>query len=115
SNTPSANCISHSTGAKPLEGTFPQCAPLNGGGNPAPSAIALNSVGQYAVIAEQGTSALQLVDLSTGTPVQLGNPVQLAAVSTTAPGPTDIAIDNQLSVNGGDLAVIVGSADSTLY
>jgi DNA-binding beta-propeller fold protein YncE len=77
--------------------------------------MALNSVGQYAVIAEQGTSALQLVDLSTGTPAQLGNPVQLAAVSTTAPAPTDIAIDNQLSVNGGDLGVIVGSADSTLY
>ena len=115
-NTPSANCISASTGTTPLPGTFPVCVPLIGGGNPAPSAIALNSVGQYAVIAEQGTSKLQFVDLSTGTPVQSpGGPVSLAAVSATPPAPTDIAIDNQLSVNGGDLAAIVGSADSTLY
>ena len=114
-NSASLTCASPTTAGQPLPGTFPLCVALNGGGNPAPSAIALNSVGQYAVIAEQGTSALQLVDLSTGTPVQLGNPVQLAAVSTTAPAPTDIAIDNQLSVNGGDLGVIVGSADNTLY
>jgi len=98
-----------------LPPVFPACTLLNGAGNPAPSAMALNSVAQYAVIAEQGTSALQLVDLSSGTPVQLGNPVPLAAVSATSPAPTDIAIDNQLSVNGGDLGVIVGSADSTLY
>ena len=115
SNTPSATCVSPSDSTQPLPGTFPPCVALNGGGNPAPSAIALNSVGKYAVIAEQGTSALQLVDLSTGTPAQAGNPVQLAAVSATPPAPTDIAIDNQLSVNGGDLGVIVGSADSTLY
>ena len=115
SNSTSPTCASPTTAGQPLEGTFPLCVALNGGGNPAPSAIALNSVGQYAVIAEQGTSALQLVDLSTGTPVQSGNPVSLAAVSATPPAPTDIAIDNQLSVNGGDLGVIVGSADNTLY
>lgn len=114
-NATSPTCVSPVTAGQPLPGTFPLCIALNGGGNPAPSAIALNSVGQYAVIAEQGTSALQLVDLSTGTPVQSGNPVPLAAVSTTSPAPTDIAIDNQLSVNGGDLGVIVGSADNTLY
>jgi len=115
-NTPSATCVSPSDATKQLPGTFPLCVALLGGGNPAPSAIALNSVGQYAVIAEQGTSALQLVDLSTGTPVQAPvGPVPLAAVSATPPAPTDIAIDNQLSVNGGDLAAIVGSADSTLY
>ena len=114
-NSISPTCASPTTAGQPLPGTFPLCVALNGGGNPAPSAIALNSVGQYAVIAEQGTSALQLVDLSSGTPVQAGNPVPLAAVGTTPPAPTDIAIDNQLSVNGGDLGVIVGSADSTLY
>lgn len=114
-NSTSPTCASPTTAGQPLPGTFPLCVALNGGGNPAPSAIALNSVGQYAVIAEQGTSALQLVDLSTGTPVQSGNPVPLAAVGSTPPAPTDIAIDNQLSVNGGDLGVIVGSADSTLY
>jgi hypothetical protein len=115
SNTVSATCVSPADPTKQLPGTFPQCMALNGGGNPAPSAIALNSVGEYAVVTEQGTSSLQLVDLSTGVPVQPGPPVPLAAVSSTPPAPTDIAIDNQLSVNNGDLGVIVGSADSTLY
>jgi DNA-binding beta-propeller fold protein YncE len=118
-NQPSSapqNCTFPPPPAPPaLPPVFPACTLLNGTGNPAPSAIALNSVGQYAVIAEQGTNALQLVDLSTGAPLQSGNPVALAAVSSTPPAPTDIAIDNQLSVNGGDLAVIVGSGDSTLY
>src|SRR5215472_787350 len=60
-NTPSANCTDPSTSKMPLPATYASCVPLNGGGNPAPSGIALNSVKGYAVIAEQGTSALQLL------------------------------------------------------
>ena len=115
SNSVSPTCISPLDPTAALPGTFPPCVALRGGGNPAPSAIALNSVGQYAVIVEQGTSKLQLIDLSSGTPTQTIDPVPLAAVGNTPPAPTDIAIDNQLSVNQGDLAVIVGNGDSTMY
>jgi hypothetical protein len=98
----------------------PTSVPLNPAGasgtNLAPSAMALNSVKGYAVITEQATSTLQLIDLTGTTPVQVGSPFSLASAnSPTASSPTDIAIDNQLPVDGGDLGVVVSSGDSTLY
>jgi len=98
----------------------PTSVPLNPAGasgtNLAPSAMALNSVKGYAVITEQATSTLQLIDLTGGTPIQVGSPFSLvSAGSPTAASPTDIAIDNQLPVNGGDLGVVVSSGDSMLY
>jgi len=98
----------------------PTSVPLNPAGasgtNLAPSAMALNSVKGYAVITEQATSTLQLIDLTGTTPVQVGSPFSLvSAGSPTASSPTDIAIDNQLPVNGGDLGVVVSSGDSMLY
>ena len=113
-NSTSASCTDPTTGTAPLSGAFPRCVPLTTAGNSAPSAIALNSVKGYAVITEQGTSALQFVNLLPSGPV-LSAPVPMAMVGAVPPAPTDIAIDNQLSVNGGDVAAIVGSADNTLY
>jgi DNA-binding beta-propeller fold protein YncE len=97
----------------------PTSMPLNPAGasgtNLAPSAMALNSVKGYAVITEQATSTLQLIDLTGATPVQVGSPFSLVSASSpTASSPTDIAIDNQLPVDGGDLGIVVSSGDSTL-
>jgi len=114
-NSSSATCVDPTTGTAPLSGAFPVCLPLPGGGNPAPSAIALNSIKGYGVIVEQGTSSLQLVSLTPTGPVLSGPPALIAAVSNVPPAPTDVAIDTQLSANGGDVAAIVGSADNTLY
>ncbi len=115
-NSPSANCLDPSTSPPvPLSGAYPGCVLLLGGGNPAPSAIALNSVKGYAVLAEEGTGALQLLNLTTSGPVQSGSPVLITGVGSTTPAPTDIALDTQLNVNGGDLAAIVSTSDSTLY
>jgi len=112
SNTPSATCsIPQVQPPQALPGTYPNCVLLNGGGNPAPSAMALNSVKGYAVIAEQGTDALQLIDLTSGVPAQSGSPVSISPASQ----PTDIAIDSGLTVNGGDLGIVVSSGDSKLY
>ena len=63
------------------------------------------------MITEQGTGALQLIDLTSAVPTQAGTPFSISPGSQ----PTDIAIDNQLNVNGGDLAIVVSSGDSKLY
>ena len=94
--------------------------PLNttaaSGLNLAPSSIALDSVKGYAVLTEQASNTLQLISLTGTGPVQIGNPFSLVSASTpTALGPTGIAIDDQLNVNGGDLGVVVSSGDSALY
>jgi DNA-binding beta-propeller fold protein YncE len=98
----------------------PTSVPLNPAGttgtNLAPSAMALNSIGGYAVIAEQATSTLQLIDLTGVTPLQVGTPFSLVSASSpTASSPTDIAIDSQLPVSGGDLGIVVSSGDNMLY
>jgi DNA-binding beta-propeller fold protein YncE len=87
--------------------------PNNGQTNLAPSAMALNSTKGYAVITEQGTNSIQLVDLvqpSSGraTPTMVGGPV---AVGNQ---PTGVAIDPNALSNGDDLGVVVNSGDSTL-
>jgi DNA-binding beta-propeller fold protein YncE len=80
--------------------------------NLAPSAMALNSVAGYAVIVEQATATLQMVDLAGSVPALVGNPIPMGG---TAASPTDIAIDTQLQVNGGDLGIVVSSGDARLY
>jgi hypothetical protein len=100
----------------------PTSVPLNStaasGSNLAPSAVALNSIKGYAVITEQASNSLQLISLTGAQPAQVGNPFQLAVAGTrtaTSSSPTDIAIDPQLTVNSGDLGIVVSSGDSTLY
>ena len=88
--------------------------------NLAPSSIAVNSTKGYAVIAEQASNTIQLVNFTgqnpaTGRalPVFVGNPVLVGNQ------PTGVAIDDQIDLTGAgfpgkDLGVVVNSADSTL-
>jgi len=94
----------------------PTSVPLIAAGKPAvnlaPSAMALNSVAGYAVIAEEASSTLQFVDLTGSTPVVNTNQIPLGG---TASAPTDIAIDTQLPGINGDMGIVVSSGDSQLY
>lgn len=110
--TPSPSCIDPAT-SKPLSSAFPGCVALSAGGNLAPSAIALNSVKGYAVIADQASNQLQYIDLTTGTPVPQ-TPFPTPATSSMSLQPTDISIDSNFFANGNDLAIVVSSGDSTL-
>jgi len=96
----------------PVPVTVPLNTTASSGTNLAPSSVAVNSVKGYAVIAEQASATLQLVDLTGPTPAQVGGPVPMGG---TASGPTSVVIDDQLTVNGGDLGIVVSSGDSTLY
>jgi DNA-binding beta-propeller fold protein YncE len=81
--------------------------------NAAPSAIALDSVLGVAVVAEAGTSAIQFVDVHTGTPVLLGSSISTGSIPlTTAPGsiPTGVAVDEMLHI-----AAVVNYADRSLW
>jgi len=100
----------------------PVSVPLNitsaSGTNLAPSAVALDSNKGYAVITEQASNSLQLISLAGAQPAQVGSPFQLAVANSptaSASAPTDIAIDDQLTVNNGDLGIVVSSGDSKLY
>ena len=79
----------------------------------APSAIALDSVLGVAVVAETGTSAIQFVDVHTGTPALLGSPIPTGSIPlSTAPGslPTGVAVDESLHI-----AAVVNYADRSLW
>src|SRR5208282_4207026 len=93
--------------------TFPPCLTLTGT-NPLPSSIALDSTNGFAVLTEQGTNALQLIDLTGPQPV-LGPSLTMPNGSS----PTSIALDNQINLpgaySGQDLGVVVSSGDSKLY
>ncbi len=92
--------------------TFPPCLTLPGT-NALPSSIALDSVNGFAVLTEQGTNALQLIDLTGSQPV-LGASLSMSAGSAA----TSIALDNQISIpghSGQDLAAVVSSGDSKVY
>ncbi|HYW66192.1 MAG TPA: hypothetical protein VFB10_05750 [Candidatus Dormibacteraeota bacterium] len=93
--------------------SFPPCLPLTGT-NPLPSSIALDSANGFAVLTEQGTNALQVIDL-TGPQPALGPSLTMLGGSA----PTSIALDNQISLpgaySGQDLGVVVSSGDSKLY
>jgi DNA-binding beta-propeller fold protein YncE len=95
-----------------VAGNYPPCLALPGGGNPVPSGIALDSAKGFAAIAEEGTNALQLVDLTGPTPQINVAPVPAGVA------PTGIAIDNGINIPGypgQDLGVVVSSGDSKLY
>jgi DNA-binding beta-propeller fold protein YncE len=101
---------------------FPPHIPLPAMGavtNLAPSSMAINSTKGYALITEQGSNSVQLVNF-TGTS-SLGRSAPVAVGSPVAVGhqPTGVSIDNQIDLTaagypGDDLAVVVNSADSTL-
>ncbi len=79
----------------------------------APSAIALDSVLGVAVVAETGTSAIQFVDVHTGTPALLGSPIPSGSIPlSTAPGslPTGVTVDESLHI-----AAVVNYADRSLW
>jgi len=118
-NSPSPTCIDPSIASPPthLSGAFPNCVLLPGGGNPAPSDITLDSINQFAVIAEQGPGQIQLVDLSGSAPALSGGPI---AVGTANSQPTSVALDAQLNLtvngnNGGDLLAVLASGDNKVY
>jgi YVTN family beta-propeller protein len=72
--------------------------------NPAPTSIAVDNTGGYAVIAEPGANAVQFLSLAGGA-VALGGQVGVGN------NPTSVAIDNRLSP---PVAAVVNSTDSTL-
>jgi DNA-binding beta-propeller fold protein YncE len=76
--------------------------PLSG---TAPSAIAVDSTLGVAVVTEQASSSVQIVNLAGGTPI-LGT-----RVTSGFNQPTGVAIDDQLSTH---VAAVVNSGDSTL-
>ena len=89
----------------------PTLIPLPAGA--APSAIALDKVLGVAVVAEAGTSAIQFVDVHTGTPALLGSSIPTGSIpATTAPGsvPSGVAIDETLHV-----VAVVNYADRSLW
>jgi DNA-binding beta-propeller fold protein YncE len=79
------------------------------GPNLAPSSIALNSPKGYALVTEQASNSLQLVDLSSGVPT-----VKSANLVSVGSAPTSVSIDDQIFANGHDLAAVVNSADNSL-
>jgi DNA-binding beta-propeller fold protein YncE len=84
-----------------------------GSGNPAPSSFALDSAKGFAVLTEQGSNALQVIDLTGSTPV-LGPSFAM----TKGGEPTSVALDTQITLpgpSGQDLGVVVSSSDSKLY
>ena len=90
----------------------PLALPAGGGNtNLAPSSLALNSTRGYALVAEQGANAVQLLNLTSAGPTIVGAPVAVGSQ------PTGVAIDDQLTPgnsSGSDLAVVVNSGDGTL-
>ena len=94
-------------------GAFPPCLTLTGN-NPLPSSFALDSAKGFAVLTEQGTNALQLIDLTGSAPQINVGPVSIAPGSA----PTSVALDDQINIpgyTGQDLGVVVSSGDSKLY
>ena len=77
--------------------------PLNG--NAAPSAIAVDSAAGLAVVSEQGTDKVQILNIASGGTVTPGAEVAVGNA------PTSVAIDDQQSP---PVAAVVNSADSTL-
>lgn len=93
------------TGANgtPNAATLAGSVTLNG--NAAPSSIAIDSAAGLAVVAEQGTNKIQILNIAPGGTVTPGAEV---AVGNS---PTSVAIDDQQSP---PVAAVVNSADSTL-
>lgn len=73
------------------------------GTNPAPSAVAVDTVLGIAVVVNNGTGQVQLIDLTLATPALLGAPIPVGNT------PTGVAVDNQRHI-----ALVVNSADKTV-
>jgi hypothetical protein len=104
------------TGAPAPQSAYPPCISL-GAGNPSPSSFALDSANGFAVLTEQGTNVLQVIDLTGSQPV-LSASYPPSGVTSVLMGPTSVALDTQLSIpghSGQDLGVVVSSGDSKLY
>ncbi len=111
----------------PATTTTPQTQILNpptipipafgGVSNVAPSAMAINSTKGYAVIAEQGANAVQIVNLVPNPQLSGRFMPQMGVQVAVGNQPTGVAIDNQINLTnypGQDLGVVVNSADYTL-
>ena len=99
-------------GAPVPQSSYPPCFSL-GAANALPSSFALDSTKGFAVLTEQGTNALQLIDLTGSAPVPTVN-----LTMTTGSSPTSVALDNQINIpgySGQDLGVVVSTGDSKLY
>jgi DNA-binding beta-propeller fold protein YncE len=99
-------------GAPAPQLSYPPCFSL-GAANSLPSSFALDSTNGFVVLTEQGTNALQLIDLTGSAPVPTVN-----LTMTTGSSPTSVALDNQINIpgySGQDLGVVVSSGDSKLY
>jgi len=99
---------------------YPPFISLLGGATAAPGSIAINSTKGYAVMAEQGANALEVVTFAPN-PVLPGRFVPQVSSAQIPVGnqPTSVAIDDQIDLTaagfaGQDLGVVVNSADSTL-
>jgi DNA-binding beta-propeller fold protein YncE len=113
------NSISYN-GSTPTNARTVTSMPFPGTSSAFPSSIVVNSNHQYALITEQGASALQIVDLSSGTPVfankallSCPDPTSSAAINCQ---PTSVSYTDTLNITGypGDIAVVVNSAAQSL-
>jgi DNA-binding beta-propeller fold protein YncE len=98
-------------------GFVPPAIPMPGGANSLPSSMVINPVKNYVLITEQGTGALRVADISSGTPV-FTNSLVLPCATAGAPvscNPTGVAYtDNLPLLAGQDTAVVVNSTDQSL-
>ena len=97
-----------------IPNVFPPNIPLPTA-NALPSSMAINSTKGYAVITEQGTNSVQLVNFAPSGSRFIPNFVMTAPVGIA---PTGIAIDDQIDLSpinqpGADLAIVVNSGNST--
>jgi hypothetical protein len=113
---PATACTGGTPNALPIP--FPA---FNGNANVVPSAMAVNSTKGYAVVTEQMSNSVQLINFTGSDPVISGRaaPVMMGNPVGVGNQPTGIAIDNQIDLStagyaGADLGVVVNSADSTL-
>jgi hypothetical protein len=97
--------------------SLPPNIPMPGGANAVPSSMVINSEREYALITEQGSGFLRVLDIST-TPPHFTNSLQLSCTANAAPvncQPTSVAFTSTLNYGAGqDTAVIVNSADQSL-
>jgi len=106
-------------GSTPLFNQTVTSMPL-GAVNVFPNSMVVNSSHQYALITELGTSSLQVVDLSSGTPVLTNTAILACNDRTTGVAincqPTSVGYTGTLKVSGypGDIAVVVNSAEQSL-
>ncbi|HYA64405.1 MAG TPA: hypothetical protein VED66_14475 [Candidatus Sulfotelmatobacter sp.] len=111
-----------SSATPPVQVTTPPSPPLPPAGaitNLAPSSIALNSTKGYAVITEQASNTIQIVQLAVNSSTGRAVPQFQGGPIAVGNQPTSVAIDDQLDLTGAgypgqDLGVVVNSGDSTL-